>query len=340
MDLVADDQEAALVAAARDLLDGRAPLTRVRDAHESATGILDDVWDAATDQGWFALCVPESGGGLGLSGVEATLLATQIGRSLAPGPWAATIAAAATLHGTPAGDRAATGTKIALGLDTRGGDPTGVRDGALVGHVPRVEFPLEDSLLLVDVDGEVWWAEQFAASMQPSIDPGLRVGSVDLDGLEAHPTGRPTGELAKLYDLLIAAMLAGVARASAEMALEYAKVREQFGRPIGAFQAVKHRIADMFLRAERTDCLVALAAVADRDLGGAEREIASARLAAADAAIANSGESILVHGAIGFTWECDAHLYLERARTLASSRVGDRELVSAILSSPGVPSLV
>lgn len=341
MDLLTDDQESALVAAARALLGDLATTARLREAHDLPTGLLEDLWRAAIDQGWFAVAVPEPSGGLGLSVVEAVLLATEIGASLAPGPWAATIAAAAVLHGDELGARAASGKAIAMGLDTRGQPPLVEHGGCLSGYLPRVEFPLAgSSALLVDIDGELWCTETFTASVEPTVDPGMRIGSVELDGVPARSTGQQTTDFARLYDLLVAGMLVGVARASAAEALEYAKVREQFGRPIGAFQAVKHRLADMYLRAERADCLVSLTAVAERDLGGAPREVSGARLLAADAAIANSGEAVLVHGAIGYTWECDAHLHFKRARALAASRVGDRELVASMRTVPGIPTFV
>ena len=340
MDLLPDDQEAALVSAARALLGDLAPSTRLREAHDSPTGILEDLWQAAADQGWFAVATPESAGGLGLSVAEAALLATEIGASLAPGPWAATIAAGAALHADEVGARAASGTKIASGIDTRGAAAVIERQGRLWGSIPRVEFPVEGSVLLVDVDGELWCAESFDGSPKPTIDPGVRVAGVDLDGAPARPTGCATESFARIYDLLVAARLSGVARQSAVEALEYAKVREQFGKPIGAFQSVKHRLADAFVRAERADCLVSLAALAERDLGGAPREMAGARMLAADAAIANSGEAVLIHGAIGYTWECDAHLYLKRARALAISRLGERDLVNSMLEAPAIPAFV
>jgi alkylation response protein AidB-like acyl-CoA dehydrogenase len=108
-----------------------------------------------------------------------------------------------------------------------------------------------------------------------------------------------------------------VAERTLEMSVEYGKVRQQFGRPIGSFQAVKHRCADMAVRAEVARSLTTYAAVALRDgEADATRHVRAAKALAADAALVNAGDNVQNHGGMGFTWESDAHLYLKRAWVL------------------------
>jgi alkylation response protein AidB-like acyl-CoA dehydrogenase len=117
---------------------------------------------------------------------------------------------------------------------------------------------------------------------------------------------------------LAAALLLGLAEAVTDLAVAYAKDRRQFDRPIGSFQAVKHILADMLVRAEVARAAVYAAGVHldDPDVGDVQRAVATAKLMAGDAALANGKACIQVHGGMGFTWDVDAHLYLKRARVL------------------------
>src|SRR5207302_2924605 len=117
---------------------------------------------------------------------------------------------------------------------------------------------------------------------------------------------------------LVAAQLLGLAEATTDLAVAYAKERQQFERPIGSFQAVKHLLADMLVRAEVARAAVYAAGVHldDRGLGDLHRAVATAKLLAGEAALANGKACVQVHGGMGFTWEVDAHLYLKRARVL------------------------
>ena len=117
--------------------------------------------------------------------------------------------------------------------------------------------------------------------------------------------------------LLIAAYLTGIAQAATDMAVEYAKTRQQFGQPIGAFQAIKHMCADMATRAAAADAQVFYAAVTFEAVNDPVGDIAAARMLAADAALANGKANIQIHGGMGFTAECDAHLLLKRAQLMA-----------------------
>jgi alkylation response protein AidB-like acyl-CoA dehydrogenase len=125
------------------------------------------------------------------------------------------------------------------------------------------------------------------------------------------------GALHRQAQLLVAAQLLGMAEASRDMAVDYAQVRMQFGQPIGAFQAVKHRCANMAIGAEALRAQLVLAAIAERDgWPDAAFQVDACRLLAARCALANAGANIQMHGGIGFTAECDAHLFLLRAHLL------------------------
>ena len=132
--------------------------------------------------------------------------------------------------------------------------------------------------------------------------------------------------------LTAAPWCAGIAAATCDLAVDYAKGREQFGRPIGSFQAVKHLCADMLVRAEVARAAVQAAAVTvdQPEVGDALRAAAGAALLAAEAAMANAKACIQVHGGMGFTWEVPVHLYLMRARVLASTAGTSPELAAEV----------
>ena len=132
--------------------------------------------------------------------------------------------------------------------------------------------------------------------------------------------------------ILTGALCAGIAAATCDLAVDYAKGRHQFGRPIGSFQAVKHLCADMLVRAEVARAAVEAAAVTvdQPEVGDALRAAAGAALLAAEAAVANAKACIQVHGGMGFTWEVPVHLYLMRARVLASTAGTSPELAAEV----------
>ncbi len=176
-----------------------------------------------------------------------------------------------------------------------------------------------------------WWTrtgwplvdpgELQAVAVQRSLDPLTPLWRVD-----ELPAGEPVGgaddaaRWRRDARILGGALLVGLAGATVDLAVAYAKDREQFGKPIGSFQAVKHLCADMLVRAEVARAAVHAAAVTvdQPDVGDAERAAAGAALLAAEAAVANGRTCIQVHGGMGFTWEVPAHLYLMRARMLAA----------------------
>ena len=313
MDFELSGDERLLGEGIRRLCAGRFPLERVR-AGEGRQKVDDDVWGALADAGVFCLRLPEADGGLGLGMAHAAVVFEELGRALVPGPLVASHVAAPVVPGAADGS-------VVVGLVDRATRPEGK-----AAVLPLVVSDLASlgALLVVDDDGlrQVDPATVGATAVERGVDPLTPLWRV-----EHLPEGEPlgdTGAAARLrrdHRVLQGALLVGIAGATTELAVEYAKGREQFGRPIGSFQAVKHLCADMLVRAETARAAVHAAAVTidQPDVGDEWRAAAGAGLLAAEAALANAKACIQVHGGMGFTWEVPAHLYLMRARVLAET---------------------
>lgn len=288
-----DPDEIALQKAIRDLCSARFPLERVRG------GFDPDGWRALADAGVFALRLPEDQGGVGLGMTQAAIVFEELGRALVPGPVVGTHVA-----------RARGATEDVIGVMERG-DPV-VED-------------LESLDVIGVLDDEGVWrvypSEVDAEAVTRPLDPLTPVHRLrDLPKGERIAPGPVAAALRTEAAVLTAAMLVGIAAATTDLAVAYAKEREQFGRRIGSFQAVKHICADMLVRAEvaRAAVYAAGATLDDTAAGDPARAAAAAKLLATDAALANGKACVQVHGGMGFTWEVDAHLYLKRAAVLAT----------------------
>jgi 3-oxochol-4-en-24-oyl-CoA dehydrogenase len=280
------------------------------DADRDAT---PEFWPALRDPGWIGLHIAEEYGGAGYGLVEQAVVLEELGRAAAPGPYLPTVLAAAVL-GDAGGPAAA---KLLPGLAS--GELVGAV--ALSGPEPVLGGALAD-VVVIEIDGRwcVLDASALPAGECASVDPSRRVARVSLEGVVVPPDRElaiDSERVRELAAVLLAADALGVAQWCVETAAEHAKVRVQFGRPIGQFQGVKHRCADMLARTELARAAVwdAARAVHDRD-NGARIAIAAAASLAFDAAFVNGKDCIQVLGGIGFTWEHDAHVYLRRAMTL------------------------
>lgn len=271
---LSEDQR-ELKKAVRRLLERRFPREALRAAVD-APGRLDrELWRALGAAGFFALTLPEAAGGVGLGRPEAVLAFEEAGRALLPGPLVATHLAAGAVAG------AADGETVVAAVDGRlveWLDAADVVRGDATGAVP---------LRSVDPLTPLHRVPRAAAA-----DP------LAADLLAADP----------LAVLLTAAEQLGSAVRLSELAVQHARTREQFGRPIGAFQAVQHLCADLLVRAETARAAVYAAAVT-----GDPGDIAAARLLADEAAVRGARDCLQVHGGMGFTWEADVHLHLKRA---------------------------
>lgn len=294
-----EDQQ-ALKRGVRELLDRRFDREALRAAVDGAGaggagGALDrGLWRALGAAGFFALRLPEAAGGVGLGLPEAVLLFEEAGRALLPGPLLATHLAA--------------------------GEVPGAADGSVV--VTAVDGGLVEWLDEADV---VLGATEGAVPVR-SVDP-----LTPLHRVPGHTVPEEGSAAAQAGEacLLTAAEQLGSAARTTELAVAHARTREQFGQPIGAFQAVKHLCAQMLVRTEVARAAVYAAAVTADPV-----EIAGARLLADEAATRCARDCLQVHGGMGFTWEADVHLHLKRAWVRAErglSGAAAEELVAGAL---------
>ena len=327
----------------RDLADAAAgqlsrlgSLAAARATLDGGSNHPSDIWAAAAELGWNGLAVSEDHGGSGFGLAELAIVLEAQGRQLSPGPFLPTVAASLVIDRcAPDSVRAqqlpglANGRKVgAVGLS---GTVIVGSDLVVGGESPAVLGVPDADVLLVTAGDDVVVldakADGVTVTALPGLDTTRSVGSVTLTGVrvEADQVLRGAARRARtVFRILASAEAVGISWAALEMARDYANVREQFGRVIGTFQAVKHHLANMLVSAEQTTAATWDAARAD--------DIDSAWFAAAVAAalgirtqIFNAEKNIQLHGGIAFTWEHDAHLYLRRARTLAAltADVGD-----------------
>jgi 3-oxochol-4-en-24-oyl-CoA dehydrogenase len=327
MGLAITDEHRALAESARAVLSDHKALGAARDALEASTPAIPTYWDAVARLGWLGLHVPEELGGQGFGLLELAVVVEEMGRVVAPGPFLPTALTSAVLAAR--GDDTVRGhwfpgladgsTRGAVGL---GGTLDLDHGGRLTGDAGAVVGALDADVFVLAVGDDLAVVERAAVHVEPvdDLDPTRRAGTVRGAGV------RPTAVLAGARNLarsaawiLAAAEAAGLASACAESATAYAKLRHQFGRPIGSFQAVKHHCADMLVAAE----LATAAAwnAARTALGTPESELAAAVAAtvALPAARRCAELDIQVHGGIAYTWEHDAHLFLRRAVALAGT---------------------
>ena len=294
----------------------------VRDIEQGEPHAWRPVFGGLSDLGLFGVAVPEDCGGAGGSIEDLCAMVEEAAKALVPGP-VATTALATLVVADPelraalaSGDRTA---GVALDGDVEFDDASSRASGT----APRVLGAVADGLLLLPADGKWLLIDPAAAGS---------AGTVVVEPLKATDFSRPLARVvltsapatvldaagdwvADLAAAVLSAEAAGISRWALDTAVAYAKVREQFGKPIGSFQAVKHLCAEMLCRAEQVAVAAADAAVAAADSDGRQLSIAAAIAASIgiEAAKANLKDCIQVLGGIGITWEHDAHLYLRRA---------------------------
>jgi alkylation response protein AidB-like acyl-CoA dehydrogenase len=323
MDLLPSADQDEIVATVRSQLDaGFDPSDRA-------------LWRRCAELGWFGLGLDESLGGVGFGLAEEALLFAELGAHATPGPFLPTVLGARVAAEAGESELAAQVLSGEAVVALAEPHVTGRADDA--GAVRIVDGPGADLLLHLTHD-RVALVDAAAVDAVgiPSIDTLVPVSI-------AHDVGRATvraeasdpAALRARGTVLIAAELAGIATATAEQSTQYAKDREQFGVPIGSFQAVKHRCADMAVRAEAATASVRYAALALADgRPDATFAVHAARSVAGDAAVANARVNVQNHGGIGFTWEHTAHRFVTRAE-VRSRTLGDRGThLAALLAAP------
>ena len=360
MKLVFTPEQDELRASVRRFLVAKSPIAAVRELMTDEAGYDPSVWKQMAEQlGLQGLAIPERFGGSGFSFVELAIVLEEAGRALLSAPYFSSAvlaayaildsgdepAAADLLPGIADGSRIATLAFTeesgrweldALSMTAEGdGDGwtlTGVKSYVLDGHVADLLLvaaltPAGLSLFAVDST-----ASGLTRTALPTVDVTRRLARVSFDRTPARLVGVAGGASASLARTLDKAALAlaaenvGGAQRALDMAVEYAKVRQQFDRPIGSFQAIKHKASEMLLRLESARAAAYFGAWAVADDSDEVPVVASlAKAYSADAYLYIAGENIQIHGGVGFTWEHDAHLYFKRAAS-AQQFLGDGTL--------------
>jgi alkylation response protein AidB-like acyl-CoA dehydrogenase len=315
MRLRPDDDAMEFAGSVRELFDRACDVDALRAAWDSDDGRVPGLWERLAEVGVTGLTVGEEHGGSGMDLTAALPVLVESGRAALPEPLVETLAAAHLLE-CVGGDIAArwlprvVDGSAALAL---GPGPTGLVSAAV--HA--------DLLLLSDDEGSVFAVESGAARVSPlpSVDTGVRLATVEW--AEADAAGRLDGvDAGAAFDwavVAVAAQLVGVAGAMLDMAVDYAKTREQFGVAIGSFQAVKHQLADAYVATSFARPVVSRAAWSvARDLPTRSRDASHAKHAASVAATRVARTALQVHGGIGYTFEHDLHMWLKRAWTLSA----------------------
>jgi alkylation response protein AidB-like acyl-CoA dehydrogenase len=319
MDFGFSDEQQAIKETAREMLANRSPLAKVREAAESRA-YDDALWRDICELGWPGIMIAEEHGGQGLGMVELAILCEELGYACAATPYLSN-ASAGIFIGRAASDeqRERWLAGIAAGED-RGAAAFQPRSNDLVPDA-------EGAAVLVLNDGDRAVAvEGSAAQTEPVelIDATRSYAKVSASGGDPLP-----GEVEAAADcsvVALAAELTGVAQRALEMAVEYAKERQQFGRPIGAYQAVSHRCAGMLYDTEEARSLTYYAAwCADAEPESLPLAASMAKARASDAAWRVTNDAIQVLGGIGFTWEHDIHFFLKRAK-VGAELLGDARL--------------
>jgi alkylation response protein AidB-like acyl-CoA dehydrogenase len=364
VDFELSEDQLALRKAAEDLLTAMAPTSRVRQVGDDADHFDRSLWAAMSEQGWTAIELPADDGGLGLGAVEVSVLCEALGRHLAPAPYLGTVLCAGVVQRARAEDHGgAEWIERLAGGDAVGALSWPARADALVAERhdggwqisgrsdPVVFGPVADVVVTPAATAEgpaLFLLHPSKPAPEPAMDRTRSLGRLDLRG----ETATRLGGAEAVDDLLDRAATAqcaemlGAAGRVLELSVEYAKDRVQFGRPIGSFQAVKHRCADMLVDVEgmRSAAYYAAWAVGAGD-PDAPAAASAAKVWCSDASRRVMASGLQVHGGIGFTWEHDLHLYVKRAQ-LDQISFGDarfhRDRIAAILrprAEAGLPVL-
>jgi alkylation response protein AidB-like acyl-CoA dehydrogenase len=316
MDLLPSREQEQIVVAVSDFLTRGSTFERLSASDPVRAR---ELWEACADQGWFDLGIPEEFGGLGLTSADEALVFEQIGRHVTPAAFVAGVMAGrlAVATGDPGlVDGLKTG-QVMVGFGRS--DHSSLVADRVSGLFHILDAGDADVIIVLFRDSVVLLNARDCTEAQilRSIDPSVRIRTTRFDRATPIVLAPAAEEIALAGSVLVAASLSGTAAACLEMSLSHVLAREQFGRLIGSFQAVKHRCADMAVRAEAARALTLFAAVSiAENSNDAWRLVSSARALAARTAIANSRANIANHGALGFTDEHGAHLFLKRAHLM------------------------
>ena len=373
MDFGFSDEQEMLRQSARSMLEHECPSTRVRELMDDARGYSPEMWRRMAELGWLGLVIPEAAGGAGLDYIEMAVLAEEMGRALLPSPfiWTVMFAEAIKRNGTEeqkatflpkivAGELIATAAILessgawdegGIAMPARRAGNSFILEGAkmLVNDAHVADRMLvaartggrRGAITLFAVDAR---RPEIAVSALATMDRTRKLSEVRFDNLKVSKS-EIVGEVGGGWPLLsavldrarvtLAAEMIGGAQRVLDMSVEYSRMRQQFGRPIGSFQAVQHKCANMMVDIESARSAIYYAAWAvSNETADAPLAAALAKAAASDAYRRVAADGIQVHGGIGFTWEHDAQLYFKRAKS-SEFTFGDgnfnREIVADLI---------
>jgi alkylation response protein AidB-like acyl-CoA dehydrogenase len=354
------DEQQELRSTAARFLEEKSSSATVRELMETDTGFDEGTWKQMEDLGWTGMAIPEEYGGLGFGFVELTVLMEEMGKKLLPAPFLSSVILGANailnagsdaqkkelLPGIAEGTTRATLAFVepsgkwdvdAIELTASDGKISGTKSYVLDGHTATLLIVAAKSnggvsLFVVDPD-----AEGVTRTKLETLDMTRKQAKIDFNNTPATPLGEGDASAALQTTLdqaaaVLSAEMVGGSQQCLDMSTTYAKERYQFGRPIGSFQAIKHKCANMLMEVEMARSAAYYAGWAAAD--DPEELPLAASLAKAycsDAYFHAAAENIQIHGGIGFTWEHDAHLYFRRAKS-SEIYLGDatyhRELVA------------
>jgi len=336
MTIAITEEHQELARVARSFLANNEARAASRALLEAPEEALPAFWAELSELGWTGLHLPEEHGGQGFGLPELAVVIEELGHAVAPGPFLPTVWASAVIEAT--GDVAQKRGRLpaladgsAVGAVGLGGSLSRAAAGSIEGSAGLVLGAGLADVLLLRVGDDLVLVDRDQAGVtiaaRSNIDPSRRVAEVSCAGVQVDAGSVLTGAYAvalRIGRTLAAAEASGGAHACSEMATEYAKVRKQFGRPIGTFQAVKHHCANMLVDAEQATAAAWDAARAEVEGGQAELASAVAASLALPAFAQCCQLNVQVHGGIGYTWEHDAHLYVRRSGALSAIFAPDR----------------
>jgi alkylation response protein AidB-like acyl-CoA dehydrogenase len=318
MDFGFSDEQQEIKATAREFVAARFTLERVRELAESESPYDETIWKEMCELGWPGIAISEEHGGQGLGVVELVILQEELGYGCAPSPMVSNAYAGALIEAAGSDEQRRRWLPGIASGEQRGAAELGNDGGAIVGAARGAAI-----LVLAEGDG--------ARLVEPADAELVRLNLIDTTRayfkVSATRSESLPGDVARAVDVgtvALAAELVGIAQRAMEMAVEYAKERQQFDRPIGAYQAVSHRCAGMLYEIEEARSLTYYAAwCADAEPESLPMAASMAKARASVAAWRVTADALQVHGGIGFTWEHDLHFLLKRAK-VGAELLGDR----------------
>jgi alkylation response protein AidB-like acyl-CoA dehydrogenase len=336
MEFGLSESQEILKDSARKFFAGECPMEQVRRLMETDTAYDEKLWAKLAEQGYTGIIFPEEFGGVGLGQVELILLMEEAGRALLPGPFFSTVPlAGAVINGVASsehkkkylepickGQARATVAILEAGASWNLAEPvTSAAGSKITGEKLFVtDAAVADFILVVAKDG-IYVVRAKAAGMTITAMAGMdmtrKIYQIKFKDTPSEKIGS-SSQLSRALDIataaLVAEMVGGMQR-TLDITVEYAKMRKQFGKPIGMFQAVQHHCADMYLETESSRSAAYYAAwTLEENAPEASTAVSIAKIYASDAGRTVGNRGIQVHGGMGFTWENDVHLFYRRAK--------------------------